>query len=98
SNTTYYWSILPKTADGGIASGCEVRSLTTGNPFAPYCSAISYTDDVEPITLVNFAGINRLSSAVVNGTPALENYIADVANVTTENTYAITLKGNTAGS
>ena len=98
SNTLYYWKVIPKSATGTDATGCTIRSFTTGNPFAPYCSAVTYTTAIEPITLVNFAGINRSSSAVVGGTPALENYIADVANVTSANSYNITLKGNTDGA
>ena len=97
-NTTYYWKVIPKSATGSDATGCEVRSFTTGNPFLPYCNTIAYSSGIEPITLVNFAGINRTSLATVGGTPALENYIADVANVTTANSYNITLKGNTDGT
>ncbi|RZJ33230.1 MAG: hypothetical protein EOO51_14560, partial [Flavobacterium sp.] len=98
-NTTYYWKIVPKSPSGNDSTTCTVQSFTTGNPFLPYCyTGVTYTSSIEPITLVNFAGINRSSSATVAGSPALENYIADVANVTTESSYTMTLKGNTDGS
>ncbi|HRN98918.1 MAG TPA: GEVED domain-containing protein, partial [Flavobacterium sp.] len=99
-STTYYWRVVPTSTIGGDAAGCAEFSFTTeADPFAPYCSTnVTYTSDVEPITLVNFAGINNASSNVVDGTPGLENFIAISGNVTTENTYAMTLKGNTNGS
>ena len=67
----------------------------------PYC-AQTFTSNVEPITLVNFAGINNTTSALVgldNGTTiiALEDYTATIGNVTAGSSYPITLKGNTDG-
>lgn len=67
----------------------------------PYCPQ-TFTSNVEPITLVNFAGINNTSSALVgqdNGTTiiALEDYTAIIGNVTAGSSYPITLKGNTDG-
>lgn len=70
---------------------------------APYCGPITFTNNVEPITLVDFAGINNSSSATVglnNGTTifAHEDYTAITGNVISGNTYPITLKGNTDGN
>ncbi|QBZ98413.1 T9SS type A sorting domain-containing protein [Flavobacterium sangjuense] len=70
---------------------------------APYCGPMTFTSAVEPITLVNFAGINNSSSATVgasNGTTifAHEDYTAIVGNVTAGSAYPITLKGNTDGA
>jgi hypothetical protein len=70
---------------------------------APYCGPMTFTSNVEPITLVDFAGINNSSSALVgtsNGTTIIahEDYTAIVGNVTAGSTYPITLKGNTDGN
>ena len=67
----------------------------------PYCTQ-TFTSNVEPITLVNFAGINNTTSALVgldNGTTiiALEDYTSTIGNVTAGSSYPITLKGNTDG-
>lgn len=70
---------------------------------APYCGPMTFTSNVEPITLVNFAGINNTSSALVgqnNGTTIIahEDYTTLTANVLAGSTYPITLKGNTDGN
>ncbi|RAR47505.1 GEVED domain-containing protein, partial [Flavobacterium lacus] len=98
-STTYYWRIVPTSViGGGDAVGCPEWSFTTeADPFAPYCSGLTFTSAVEPITLVNFAGINNASSATLNGTPSHQNFISITGNVTTESTYVMTLKGNTDG-
>jgi uncharacterized protein YjdB len=63
---------------------------------APYCDAV--TDyDVEPISLVQFAGINNATSADVNTTPAYENFTTISGNVVKGGTYALTVEGNTVG-
>lgn len=62
----------------------------------PYCGPLTFSVNVEPITLVNFAGINNSSSATVSGT-AHENFTAISGNITAGQTYPITLKGNTDG-
>lgn len=63
---------------------------------SPYC-ATSFTQGIEPVTLVNFAGINNNSSAS-NTSPAHENYTAITGTVQTNQTYTITVKGNTNGA
>lgn len=77
-------------------------ALPPPNLFAPYCGFIEFANDVEPITLVNFAGINSPSSNLAgpeNGTTivAHEDFRTITGNVTAGNSYTITLKGNTAG-
>lgn len=81
--------------------------LVTFSGFAqfplPYCGPMTFTSNVEPITLVDFAGINNSSSALVgqdNGTTIIahEDYTAIIGNVTAGSTYPITLKGNTDGA
>jgi hypothetical protein len=64
---------------------------------APYCGPITFTNAVEPITLVNFAGINNASSNVVAGATAHEDFTSVLGAVTAGNSYTVTLKGNTDG-
>lgn len=63
---------------------------------APYCN-VTFTDGVEPITLVQFAGINNTSPAAIGG-PAIQDFTAITGNVTAGVSYPITLKGNSDGS
>lgn len=98
ASTTYYWKVVAKNSVGASV-GCTVFSFTTmANPFAPYCGPLDFTTNVEPITLVNFAGINNVTSEVLNGTPDHENFISISGNVEQGMTYPITLKGNTDGN
>lgn len=62
----------------------------------PYCS-VTFTTGIEPITLVNFAGINHPSSATIPGGLPLEDFTAIVGNVMAGETYPITVNGNTDG-
>lgn len=95
ASTTYYWKVVPKNA-AGSATGCTDFSFTTAaNPFAPYCGPLTFTF-VEPISLVNFAGINNITDP--NGTVAHENFTSIVGNVSQGGSYPITLKGNTKGN
>ncbi|RZJ70205.1 T9SS type A sorting domain-containing protein [Flavobacterium sp.] len=66
---------------------------------APYC-AVNFTNNVEPITLVQFAGINNTTIATIGAanSPALENFTAIVGNVGQGITYPISVKGNTDGN
>lgn len=63
---------------------------------APYCGPIQFTNNEEPITLVQFAGINNTSPAPVGGV-AHQDFTSITGNVSTGITYPITLKGNTDG-
>jgi len=101
-STTYYWQVVPTSViGGGDAVGCSERSFTTqANPFLPYCSGVDYgtnNSNVEPITLVNFAGINNSSPATLD-IESLENFISITGNVTAGSSYNMTLKGNTDGA
>lgn len=64
---------------------------------APYCGPITFAGNVEPITLVNFAGINNPSPATLRIGPH-QNFTTITGNVTAGQTYPITLKGNTDGA
>gem|GEM_PF-2007104 len=70
------------------------------DPPPPYCE-VSYTNDIEPITFVSFAGINNTTSPVINGTPGHEYFDEDntlFGNLDEEATYTINLQGNTNGN
>lgn len=63
----------------------------------PYCGPLTFNSDVEPITLVEVAGISNRTSGVVNGTPAHEDYTTIVGNMEEGESYPIALEGNTNG-
>lgn len=100
-STTYYWKAIAKNA-AGSATGCTVFSFTTmDNPFAPYCGPLAITSTVEPITLVNFAGINNVTPAPTGSpstVPSHENFTTIIGNVVKGETQTITLQGNTGGN
>lgn len=60
-----------------------------------YCGPLTFTSEVEPISLVNFAGINNTTSAVIDGTPEHEFFLDQQGTVIKGLSYDITLKGNT---
>lgn len=97
-STTYYWKVLGKN-EAGVSVGCTQFSFTTAaNPFAPYCGPLVFATGREPITLVNFAGINNVTSPVTAGATGHENFTSIVGNVSQGGTYPIILKGNTDGN
>ena len=96
ASTTYYWKVVSKNA-AGSATGCsEFMFTTSANPFAPYCGPLPFSSSVEPITLVNFAGINNTTSATLGGA-GHENFTTITGTVAQGSSYPITLKGNTDG-
>ncbi|MCF6132078.1 T9SS-dependent choice-of-anchor J family protein [Flavobacterium wongokense] len=98
ASTTYYWKVVAKNL-AGEATGCSVFSFTTmANPVAPYCGPITFTNNVEPITLVNFAGINNVTDPTLNGTPDHEIFASPTGAVTAGSSYTITIQGNTDGN
>jgi len=98
NNTTFYWQIRPVNG-AGETQGCPIWSFTTEQSWTiPYCGPLAYGSGVEPITLVNFSGINNETDATVGGTPAHENFISVQGTVVQGQTYPITLKGNTDGN
>ncbi len=97
-STTYYWYVTGVN-DGGESPECTVNSFTTvSSPFEPYCGPLAMSFSVEPISNVNFAGINNASSPIVGESPAHEDFISVVGNVTAGETYEIRLQGNTGGN
>lgn len=71
---------------------------------AIYCGPVSFLDPIfeepgdEPITLVNFAGINNATSAATYTGDSHEMFLEQVASVARGQSYDITLKGNTGGN
>src|SRR5690606_18034620 len=60
---------------------------------------ITYTQDIEPITLVSFAGISNTTSPAINGTPGHEYFHEDIfGDLDEEETYTIILQGNINGN
>ncbi|MDN3725449.1 GEVED domain-containing protein, partial [Aequorivita sp. SDUM287046] len=64
---------------------------------APYCGPLDFTTNVEPITLVELAGISNVTSAVVNGTPDHEDFTAISGDMEAGMSYPVSLEGNTDG-
>jgi GEVED domain/Secretion system C-terminal sorting domain len=96
-NATFYVKVVAKNS-GGSAVGCTETSFTTiTDPFTPYCSAVSYTSGIEPITLVNFSNINNASGSAVGSGGNHQNFMSVVGNVYTSTSYTMTIKGNTDG-
>lgn len=60
---------------------------------------VAFPAQTEPITLVQFSGINNPSSALSGGTtPAYEDFTAIAGEVTKGQSYTLTVKGNTSGN
>jgi len=67
---------------------------------APYCP-VAFSNGTEPITLVNFAGINNASPAPISAPAAgnaHEDFTAVTGAVTAGSAYPIIVKGNTDGN
>jgi len=63
---------------------------------APYCGPLTFSNNREPITMVQFAGINNTSPAATGG-DGHQNFTAISGSVAQGITYPITIKGNTDG-
>ncbi|MGO3182242.1 MAG: GEVED domain-containing protein [Aequorivita sp.] len=64
---------------------------------APYCGPLEFNSSIEPITLVEVAGISNVSDAAIDGSPAHEDFTAIVGDMEEDMTYTIALEGNTGG-
>ena len=63
----------------------------------PYCP-VTFPSGAEPITLVQFAGIDNASAATLTGAAQHENFTAISGAVAAGTSYPITINGNTGGS
>lgn len=96
-NGQYYWRVVAVNTPN-VSTACTEYSFTTSaNPFAGYCGPLTYTDGVEPITSVVFAGINNTSPSAVTS-PAHEVFLDKVATVARGSSNVMTVKGNTGGN
>lgn len=68
----------------------------TKETFAQYCTVTFPAANVEPITLVKFNTINNVTSAATSQ-PAYEDFTAISTTVLKEQSYTMTVEGNTAG-
>ncbi|WP_051285301.1 T9SS type A sorting domain-containing protein [Aequorivita capsosiphonis] len=89
--------IIPdETKDGVYSLTADCEDITGGSFPAPYCGPLVF-GTVEPITLVEVAGISNASSAVINQSPSHENFVDVVGEMEQGSTYSIALEGNTSG-
>ncbi|TYB78511.1 GEVED domain-containing protein [Bizionia myxarmorum] len=79
-----------------ISSESATSSVATFTTAVTYCN-VNFPSAVEPITYVNFGGIDNTTSAVVGGSPALEDFTSLMASVFQGEMYPIEIKGNTDG-
>ena len=98
SVTTWYYADV--TCSAGPSTGTSsVLQVSINAPSACYCTPGNFTYDIEPITLVNFAGINQSSCAAVDCDGDVVDYTAGTPGaVIAGQSYTITVKGNTNGS
>ena len=91
---TWYQAVVTCANGGESVTSTPILVTSTGMPC--YCD-IEF-DGVEPITYVNFAGIDNQSSAEVDGSAGVENFTnLPPAEVSRGGTYTLTLEGNTSG-
>lgn len=97
--TTWYRAVITCTASSQSVNSAPVRVISTGQ--ACPCDIV-FDGMVEPITLVNFAGINNASSATVidldddPNAPVLQDFTGlTPGEVEPGESYTITLRGNT---
>lgn len=94
TTATYY---RRKTTCSGTDAFSNVLNVAMNPPTQCYCTT-TYPSGVEPITLVNIAGINNPSAAATSS-PAHENFTAlTPAALFKGQSHTITIKGNTAGN
>lgn len=91
--TTWYRAKVKCNAAGDETISDPVKVISSG--YVCVCDII-FRSNIEPITFVNFAGINNVSSNVIDGSPSLEDFRGlTPGNVAKGESYPITLKGNT---
>lgn len=95
TQTTWYRLNVTCAAGQQTVTTNAVQVTSTGFPC--YCDAV-FDGGTEPITLVNFAGIDNASSAATSS-PGMESFVSLApAQVVAGQSYTITLKGNTNGN
>ena len=90
--------IIPDSSKEGVYSVTAECSPIDADIFpSPYCGPLVY-GTIEPITLVQVAGISNTSSNVLGGSSSHQNFTDIVGEMSVGETYTITLKGNTNGN
>jgi hypothetical protein len=91
--TTWYRATITCAAGGDTVISTPVQVLSSG---LDCLCEMEYASQVEPITQVQFAGIDNSSSSAVDGSPSVEDFTTlEPGMVTQGETYPITLMGNT---
>ncbi|MNK07713.1 hypothetical protein D3C87_256300 [compost metagenome] len=91
--STWYKAIVTCTDSGDSITSTPVQVISTG--LECLCEVV-FLDTVEPITRVQFAGMDNVSSAVVNGSPSVEDFTnITPPQVALGSSYPIVLEGNT---
>ena len=80
----------------GSSAGEANASLTVGFTFPEPYLPVTFPSGIEPITNVNFAGINNTTPA--SSTVALEDFTAISGNVVPNGTFHISVQGYTGGN
>lgn len=92
SNTTYDYRV--KASNDSCNDYSATASVLVG---VFYCGSLEFTSNVEPITLVDVAGISNVTDATLGGT-AHEDFTLIVGAMEEGMSYPIALEGNTDGS
>jgi hypothetical protein len=93
TSSTWYRAIITCTASTLTATSTPMHVVNSG--LNCLCD-VEFDGGVEPISLVEFAGINNPSSPAVGGSPGVENFTGVApAQVNLGETYEITIEGNT---
>ena len=86
------------TGAGNPAVTTYWDNLELFTPEVDYCGPLEFPEAIEPITLVLGAGINNATSAVVDGTPANEDFTGIVGFMDQGGTFTMDIEGNTDGA
>jgi len=95
---TYYLPVMYDAADANGPYSIDVTAVACP-PVEPYCTnVINFTQNVEPICSVQFAGIDNTSCGTLNCGPALEDFTSlPPAQVVAGQSYSLSVTGNTDG-
>lgn len=90
---------LQTNPGGGSNQDAASATLTVRAPIfpEPYCS-VAFPDGIEPISLVDFAGINNVSPATIGAGGALQDFTAITGTLAAGASATMRVKGNTDGA
>ncbi len=98
TQTAATWYYCKVTCDAGLSSAnSDVWAVAMTSLPSCYCTSVGFTDEVYPITLVDFAGILQASCPQLNCDGGLVDYTgAPPGAVIAGQSYPIRVKGHTA--